>query len=433
MNFSNLRTWDDPMPEIRVAQHDSLPHRALRAATALAAAALIAASALFAASPAYAAGFTAGDYEYDTTGATTATVTGYTGDPTAEIPSTASDGTTSYTVTAIDSGAFSGKGLTSVTIPGTVVSIGSNAFGSNSLTNVAIPDSVTAMGSYSFQWNSLTSVTLGSGLTSIPDGTFFGNQLGSIDIPDTITSIGNEAFVNNAFTTVTIPDSVTSIGASAFSVSSLLTSVSFGKSLTSIGDYAFAGTNLTSVTIPASVTEIGDRAFDSASLTSAVFQGGAPSTFTARSTGHGSFGDQDVTVYYSSAHGADFTPSPWQGYVTAQGAILTFDLGGHGPTITPAVVIPGGVVPAPTDPVASGYTFLGWFTTTTGDVPYDFAAPLNGDATAYAHWAASGLAETGSDPLPLIIAGGLLSLIGALVLMVGVRTRRSSMVASRVP
>lgn len=437
------------MSEAQVVRHTSALHRAARAAATLASAALVAASALFAASPAYAAAFTVGDFQYDSTSATTATVTGYTGGPTATIPSTVSDGTNTYTVTAIGDSALNGMSLTSATIPNTVTTIGYSAFGFNSLTGIVIPDSVTtigdhafefndltslvipdsvtSLGDWSFQWNHLTSVTLGDGLTEIPDGAFYGSSLTAIDIPDNITSIGDEAFVSNPLASLTIPDSVTSIGDSAFAVVSTLTSLTLGTGLTSIGDYAFASTGLTTVSIPASVGYIGERAFNTngAGMVSAVFQGAAPSTFSPRGAGVGSLGDVDATVYYSSAHAADFTPSPWNGYVTAPGATLTFAMGGHGATIAPVVVIPGGTVTEPTDPTATDFAFTGWFTTASGTTPYDFTAPLEGDATAYAQWTATGLAATGADQAPLALFGGGVLLVGlSLVIAAGVIVRR---------
>lgn len=302
----------------------------------------------------------------------------------------------------------------------------------NDLTTLTIPDSVTYLGDWAFQWNDLTSVTLGKGLTNIPDGTFYFSHLTTIDIPSNITSIGSDAFVLNNFASLTIPDSVTSIGDSAFSVISSLTSLSLGNGLTSIGALAFAGTGLTSVSIPASVTDIGDRAFDTnAGMTSVVFQGAAPMTFTPRTGALPSLGDVDAIVYYSSAHAADFTPSPWQGYVSAPGLTLDFDLGGHGSAIADITVIPSSAAPAnlapPATPAATGYVFQGWFTAATGGTAFDFTAPLRTDTTAFARWAPDpALAATGVDSLPLLIAGGSLLVVGIIVLLALKLRRRST-------
>lgn len=296
-------------------------HRGIRARAIamLAAAFLVAVSAMVLASPAYAAPFADGDFQFDNTSATEATVTGYTGAATSiTIPSTATDGVNTYAVTAVGDTAFQSKGLTGVVIPDGITSIGQSAFGMNSLVSVVIPDSVTFMDTAVFQFNStLTSVTLGSSLSSIPGYTFWQSGLTNITIPTSVTSIGQEAFYNSPLLSVDIPDSVTSIGDSAFGSNDSMTSLTLGNSVESIGPYAFYFTSLTTVTLPSSVTSIGNNAFGStASLTSAVFQGGAPGTFTPRSAGNGSFGDQDVTIHYPIAFAADYTPSPWQGYVT---------------------------------------------------------------------------------------------------------------------
>ena len=167
------------------------------------------------------------------------------------IPSTASDGTTTYSVTSIGDGAFLGNALTSVIIPDSVTTIGDYAFQVNALTSVTIPDSVTSIGTDAFSLNSLTSVTIGN----------------------SVTAIGEFAFATNALTSVTIPASVTTIGTAAF-INNDLTSVTIGNSVTSIGSFAFQSNfTLTSVTIPASVTSIGQNVFNNNALTSAHFGG----------------------------------------------------------------------------------------------------------------------------------------------------------------
>ena len=115
------------------------------------------------------------------------------------IPESVEYNGSTYSVTSIGEGAFSGcSGLTSVTIPNSVTSIGGSAFQSCSgLTSVTIPSSVTSIGQSAFSYC--------SGLTSVT-------------IPNSVTSIGNSAFSRcSGLTSVTIPNSVTSIGQSAFS------------------------------------------------------------------------------------------------------------------------------------------------------------------------------------------------------------------------
>ena len=86
------------------------------------------------------------------------------------IPSSVTDGSTTYSVTSIGDHAFWGcSGLTSVTIPSSVTSIGDDAFyGCRGLTSVTIPSSVTSIGVWAFyNCRGLTSVTIPSSVTSI--------------------------------------------------------------------------------------------------------------------------------------------------------------------------------------------------------------------------------------------------------------------------
>ena len=126
-------------------------------------------------------------------------------------------------VTSIGVAAFKGcSSLESVDIPGTVTSIGEDAFeGCSPLTRVAIPGSVKSIGDNAFlNCSSLTGV----------------------DIPGSVTSIGEAAFKGcSSLTDVTIADSVKSIGEYAFRDCSSLTSVAIPSSVTSIGGFAFCG------------------------------------------------------------------------------------------------------------------------------------------------------------------------------------------------
>jgi len=152
-------------------------------------------------------------------------------------------------VTAIGSGVFQGRGLTSVTIPDTVTSIGSNAFRGNRLIEVFIPESVTVIGASAF------SGYVQRGISMRNEG-----QLRSVFIPDSVTSIGNEAFRSNQLVNVAIPDSVTVIGNNAFR-NNRLASVTIGNGVTSIGTQAFYNNQLTSITIPSSIRDIHNATF----------------------------------------------------------------------------------------------------------------------------------------------------------------------------
>ena len=265
---------------------------------------------------------------------------------TANIPSSVTYNSVSYSVTSIGSSAFFDcSGLTSVTIGNSVISIGGHAFEEcTGLTSMTIPNSVTSIGELAFNGCSgLTSpvynahifaclptsysgaFTIPDGIESIAGGAFCGcSGLTSVTIPNSVTSIGNYAFWGcSGLTSVIIPNSVTSIKNQAFAVCSGLTSVTIPNSVTSIGDYAFDGcsgltsvtipnsvtsiggsafrrcTGLTSVTIGNSVTSIGESAFYGCSgLTSVTIEAETPPTLGSDFLGSGPFSDAyDCTIY----------------------------------------------------------------------------------------------------------------------------------------
>ncbi len=418
-----------------------------------AALALVLGSALLTASPAHAApassvldGIT---YAYDDSGTpSTATITDY--DPTTSslgyspsIPSTVTIGAHSYTVTGIDDSAFQAKGLTAVIIPATITNIGSSAFYANSLTSVDIPAGVSTISSSAFAYNSLTSVSIPNTVVDIKNWAFEHNLLGSVVIPNSVTSIGQDAFAYNNLSSVTIgnsvtvikkeafyanhltslviPDSVTTIDESAFEFNQL-SSLTLGNSLASIGNDAFLQNQLTSVTFPASIAAIGFAAFyDNAGLTDAVFLGAAPATFTAAGVPYGSFGPgPGTTVHFSSSFASPpiaggFTSPTWQGYSAQRDPVVSFDLGGHGASISPEEVVFGSTVAAPPAPTASGWTFTGWFTDAAHTSSAKFSNPVSKDTTLYAGWKADPqLAATGGTvPVqPVVLFAAILLLAG---------------------
>ena len=120
--------------------------------------------------------------------------------------------------------------------------IGDYAFaGCSSLQSVTIPNSVTRICDGAFSGCGLTSITIPNSVTYIADAAFAGcSSLQSVTIPNSVTSIGNRAFSECGLTSVTIPNSVTWIIYSAFSGCSSLTSVTIPNSVTKICDGAFS-------------------------------------------------------------------------------------------------------------------------------------------------------------------------------------------------
>ncbi len=192
------------------------------------------------------------------------------------IPSTVTNGLSTYNVTSIGNRAFqSCSNLTSIIIPNSVTSLGDAAFLSCSkLSIIIIPNSVTSLGTGVFySCTALTSATISNSVTSLSDYMFWScSNLTSIIIPDSVTSIGDDAFYGcSSLTGIIIPNSVTSINSSTFQNCSSLTSATIGSSITNINVYTFLNcTSLTSIIIPISVTNLGTMAFYGCTLLTSV-------------------------------------------------------------------------------------------------------------------------------------------------------------------
>ena len=220
----------------------------------------------------------------------------YSGD--VVIPSTVTHDGITYTVTAIDVGAFTQSAeLTSVVLPPTITRIGGSAFSKcTKMKDVIIPESVTVIGSYAFSnCNGLRNMVIPDGVDSIASRAFWEcRYLASIHIGRSVRFIGEsqfrgswslssitvdsenpyfdsredcQAIIEKATNTLlfgcrtsTIPYGVTKIAHSAF-VTQSITDVTIPSTVTEIEDYAFLYTSLRGIDIPNSVTYIGEGAF----------------------------------------------------------------------------------------------------------------------------------------------------------------------------
>ena len=231
------------------------------------------------------------------------------------IPSSVTNGGTTYSVTAIGDDAFyECSSLTSATIPTSVTSIGNTVFfGCTSLASVTIPNSVTSIGWQAFnECSSLATLTVDGGNThydsrnncnalieTATNTLIFGTK--NTVIPNTVTSIGAYAFRGSGLTGITIPNSVAVIEDMAFYECQAITSINIPNSVTTIGNNAFRDcSGLTSVIIPISVTTIGAYAFKGCHLTHIIVPN------SVDNIGERAFVGTD-TVYYRG----DATGSPW--------------------------------------------------------------------------------------------------------------------------
>ena len=137
------------------------------------------------------------------------------------IPATVSYEGQNYSVTSIESYAFSGcSALTSVTIPNSVTSIEYNAFsGCSALTSVTIPNSVTSIGYNAFEeCSALTSVTIPNSVTSIGDRAFYGcSALSHIRCEATTPpTLNDDVFGMTSFQLVFVPTGTATAYANAW-------------------------------------------------------------------------------------------------------------------------------------------------------------------------------------------------------------------------
>jgi hypothetical protein len=169
-------------------------------------------------------------------------------------------------VISVGAWAFSGSGLTNVTIEDGLVDVGHDAFnGCTSLASATLPNSVTNLGYQAFYRSGLLTISIPDSITVIPNGTFSQcSSLTNITIGKNVANIESMAFYQcTSLSHLTIPDGVVSIdGSFAFESCSNLITISLPNSLRSIGSSSFQYcTSLASATIPDSVTNLADRAF----------------------------------------------------------------------------------------------------------------------------------------------------------------------------
>ena len=169
-------------------------------------------------------------------------------------------------VGVIGAEAFSGSGLTSVSLPAAMTVIAERTFiNCTYLKEVAIPYGVSSIGYMAFyRCSSLVSVTIPDSVMSIADEAFCGcSSIEYVKLPQYITRIGYSTFSGCvSLKDVNIPEGVAAIDGLAFLDCRSLEDIELPESLRSIAGNAFNGCrSLTSVTIPEGVEYIADSVF----------------------------------------------------------------------------------------------------------------------------------------------------------------------------
>ena len=221
-------------------------------------------------------------------------------------------------VTSIGDNAFSGSGITGVTIPTSVTSIGISAFsGCSRLSSITIPENVTSIGANAFP-ATITSIVIDTDKVTNTQT----SNWGTIFSADNLSVTFNKAVGNNAFygctrlTSVYFGAGVTSIGNSAFYGCSGIVNynMSIPESVISIGSNAFyncSGIN-GSFTIPASVTSIGGSAFSGTGICSIYV-----------SDNNSTFASQDGIMYNKAKTEIIAVPSSISGNVTIPAGVTS--------------------------------------------------------------------------------------------------------------
>ena len=357
-------------------------------------------------------------------------------------------------------GGFSGcSGLTSITIPGRVTSINGSAFNScTGLTSITIPDSVTSIGASAFSGCiNLATITLPDTITQIGANAFnntayynnasnwsdnmlyIGNYLikgktdlaGNKSVKSGTTCIADSAFYGcNKIITLTVPTSVKNIGSLAFynvtnvaytgtatgspwgarclngytdgnfvysdsgkaklvACSGLATgSVVIPASTDTIGNNAFSAcSTITNIYIPVNVTRIGNSAFSNTALSDVYYEGSTVDKLGI------SFGDNNAKITDATWHyNSKVSDMP-------QSTVYTLTYNANGGNGAPGNQTGSGYVSVSNSkPTRTGYTFLGWATTSNAtSAQYDAGSLINLDKniTLYAVWQKN---ETPTNP-----------------------------------
>lgn len=170
-------------------------------------------------------------------------------------------GTTSTAV------AFSGcTALTKVTVGADVTAIPAYLLlNVASVNTIELGGKVETIGEQAFSGTGITAITLPNSLLSIGGNAFVGTKLQTLTIPENVTTVGAGAFKDITtltaltFNAISMGDFITS----PFSGCTELSTVTFGSTVAQIPAYLFAGnTKISKIVFPATCKTVGAHAFD---------------------------------------------------------------------------------------------------------------------------------------------------------------------------
>ena len=131
--------------------------------------------------------------------------------------------------------------------------------------------------------------------------------------------------------------------------------------------------------------------------------GGSVARFTALALKPGS-GYTDGTYYVDNTHGTIYIYTRYFStytiaYATVNSYMVSFDAQG-GSSVQDIVVTAGGNISTLPTSTRSGYSFDGWFTSSSGGNQLTTSTTINENVTYYAHWTQSGSGGGGETPTP---------------------------------
>ncbi|MBO7683815.1 MAG: leucine-rich repeat protein [Kiritimatiellae bacterium] len=249
----------------------------------------------------------------------------------------------------------------------------------------------------------LRSVAIPEGITNVAASAFEScTAIGELTLPESLVSVGDAAFRGcGSLAAIVLPEHVERIGVESFANCASLSALTLSHDLSAVPARAFSGcSSLDSCVVPAAVTNLGSR-FVSSGTTSIYYLGNAPA---CASDVYGDANGNLTSYVVLGTKGWDGRPNSrdipqsWNGRsITTWNANrfdVTFDAAeGKFPwegaaTYSCEQVTGTGYSMPPFDPVRTGHTFGGWWTSASGGtrVTSSTCVALTKAHTLFARW-----------------------------------------------